>query len=270
MGRILVIEDNWTNLDLMIYLLEAFGHEPMKATSGQAGLELARRELPDLIICDVHMPNMDGYEVARHLKNHPTLSTIPLIAVTAFAMVGDRDKVLAAGFDGYISKPIVPETFVSDVEAYLQPIQRAAPRQPAPITAGEALPPRMTDKNITILVVDNSAINRALARSTLEPAGYCVVEARNVQECLGLARESPPDLILSDVHMPVATGYDLLKAVKTDEQLKDIPFVLITSTSQYEMGNRYEGHPVEADDFIFRPIEPQFLLAKIESCLKKS
>ncbi len=118
-GRILVIEDNPANLELMTYLLKAFGHIALTAGDGAEGIEAARRQTPDLIICDVHMPRMDGYEVARRLKEHPHLRRIPLIAVTALAMVGDRDKLLAAGFDGYIDKPIVPELFAKQIEAFL-------------------------------------------------------------------------------------------------------------------------------------------------------
>src|SRR5260370_23035701 len=115
-ARILIIDDNHPNLELRAYLLSAFGHTPLTAHDGAEGLEAARRETPDLIVCDVHLPNMDGYEVARRLKRHPSLRYTPLLAVTALAMVGDRDKVLAAGFDGYIPKPIVPEIFVMQVE----------------------------------------------------------------------------------------------------------------------------------------------------------
>lgn len=134
MTCILVIEDNATNLELMTYLLQAFGHTPLSAGDGETGLEIARREIPDLIICDVQMPGIDGYEVARRLKSDPALRAIPLVAVTALAMVGDRDKVLAAGFDGYIAKPIDPETFVRQAEAFLQPGQRAA-SQPEPLAS---------------------------------------------------------------------------------------------------------------------------------------
>ena len=119
-ARILIIEDNPTNLDLMTYLLQAFGHAPLTAWDGEEGLEAACREAPDLIICDVQLPKVDGYEIARWLKSHPHLCTLPLVAVTALAMVGDRDKVLAAGFDGYIAKPISPDTFVGEVEEFLQ------------------------------------------------------------------------------------------------------------------------------------------------------
>jgi CheY-like chemotaxis protein len=118
--RILVIEDNPTNLALMTYLLKAFGHTPLAAHDGEQGVEMALRMNPDLILCDLALPKLDGYGVARRLKAEPSLKGVPLIAVTASAMVGDRDKVITMGFDGYISKPITPETFVGEVESYLQ------------------------------------------------------------------------------------------------------------------------------------------------------
>ena len=118
-GRILVIEDNPQNLELMSYLLRAFGHVVVSASDGAEGLDLVGREMFDVIICDVHLPKFDGYEVVRRLKKDSVLRRIPVVAVTALAMVGDRDKVLAAGFDGYIDKPIAPEMFVKQVEAFM-------------------------------------------------------------------------------------------------------------------------------------------------------
>lgn len=117
--RILVIEDNPANLELMGYLLRCSGHEVLVATDGQAGLELAQVEAPELIICDIQMPHMTGFEVALHLKADDHLRHIPLVAITAFAMVGDRERVLAGGFDGYLAKPIDPESFVAQIEAFL-------------------------------------------------------------------------------------------------------------------------------------------------------
>jgi CheY-like chemotaxis protein len=119
-ARILVIEDNAANLELITYLLKAFGHTTIVARDGEEGLRIARTRLPDLILCDLALPKLDGYEVARQLKADPALKEIPLIAVTASAMAGDRDKVIAAGFDGYIRKPITPETFVGEVESHLR------------------------------------------------------------------------------------------------------------------------------------------------------
>ena len=118
-SRILVIEDNATNMELMTYLLTAFGHIAIEARDGEEGVATALRTVPDLILCDLALPKLDGFGVARRIKTEPTLRGVPLIAVTASAMVGDRDKVIAIGFDGYITKPITPETFVAEVESYL-------------------------------------------------------------------------------------------------------------------------------------------------------
>src|SRR6516165_7555623 len=104
--QILVIEDDPASLELMGYLLRAFGYTPITVGTGEEGLEAARDAFPDLIVCDIQLPGVDGHDVARQLKGDPILRTVPLVAVTALAMVGDRDRVLAAGFDGYISKPL--------------------------------------------------------------------------------------------------------------------------------------------------------------------
>jgi CheY-like chemotaxis protein len=117
--RILVIEDNPANLELMTYLLKAFGHTTIVARDGEEGVGAALRTAPDLILCDIALPKVDGYGVALRLRAEASLNHVPLIAVTASAMVGDRDKVISSGFDGYISKPIAPETFVDEVMAYL-------------------------------------------------------------------------------------------------------------------------------------------------------
>ena len=126
-SRILVIEDNPTNLELMTYLLNAFGHTTLTAGDGLAGVEAALREVPDLILCDLALPRLDGFGVVRRLRAEPSLRGVPVVAVTASAMVGDRDKVIATGFDGYISKPITPETFVAEVESYLPEGKRPWP-----------------------------------------------------------------------------------------------------------------------------------------------
>lgn len=119
MARVLLIEDNLTNLELMAYLLTAFGHSLIVATDGIEGVALAQSEQPQIVVCDIQLPSIDGFEVARQIKRSPQLAAIPLVAVTALAMVGDRDRILSGGFDGYISKPIDPETFVAQVEHFL-------------------------------------------------------------------------------------------------------------------------------------------------------
>jgi CheY-like chemotaxis protein len=119
MAQILLIEDNPTNLQLMAYLLRSLGHEVWEATNGTEGIALARNR-PDLILSDIQMPGVDGFEVARLVKSDPDLADLPLVAVTALAMVGDEERIRSVGFDGYISKPIEPQTFVSDLAAFLK------------------------------------------------------------------------------------------------------------------------------------------------------
>ncbi len=120
-ARVLLIEDNRPSLELMSYLLQAFGHTPMEALNGVDGLEILRTERPDLVVCDIDLPRLDGYTLAGRAKADPATRDIPLVAVTALAMVGDRDRALRAGFDGYLTKPIEPETFVQELERYLIP-----------------------------------------------------------------------------------------------------------------------------------------------------
>lgn len=265
MSRILIIEDNPTNLQLMSYLLRAFGHTPLEAEDGEEGLALARREALDLIICDMALPKLDGYEVARQLKGDAVLREVPLVAVTAFAMVGDREKVLAAGFDGYIAKPINPQTFVAEVEAFLPSAQHGTARSPHAMTAA---PETTVPHRATILMVDNTFDNVSVVRAALEPFGYQTLAASGVAEGLALARQHLPDLILSDVDIAGESGYALIQAVKDDPQLRSIPFVFISSTNWIEM-DLATALRVGAADFITRPIEPQVLLKKIEGYLKK-
>ena len=120
-ARILIVEDNAPNRELMSYLLTAFGHRIFAVETAHDGVHLGGRLAPDLIVCDVHVADLDGFELARRFRAEPLTATVPLIAVTALAMFGDRERILAAGFDGYLTKPIDPETFVRQIEDFLPP-----------------------------------------------------------------------------------------------------------------------------------------------------
>lgn len=267
-AHILVIEDNPPNLELMNYLLQAFGHKTTVAMDGEEGLTALQASTPDLILCDIQLPRVDGYEVAKRVKSHPVQRRIPLVAVTAYAMVGDRDRILTAGFDGYIPKPIVPESFIGQVDAFLRSDQRTSFTPPAQETAELTGPPiKPMAYQATLLVVDNSAVNRSIARSSLESFGYRIVEATSVQEALKLANEVHPELILSDLHMPLESGFDLLHAVRADMNLKATPFVIISSTVWKEQ-DKAEGLAFGVNSFVLRPIEPEALLIEINRVLK--
>jgi len=119
MKRILVIEDNEANMYLIKFMLEKSGYEVIGAETGTAGVELAIKEKPDLILMDVQLPDIDGLEATRRIRASEADGHIPIVALTSFAMAGDREKALAAGCTGYIEKPINPETFIAEIEKYL-------------------------------------------------------------------------------------------------------------------------------------------------------
>lgn len=117
--RILLIEDNEQNRYLVTFLLQASGWEVVHAPDGPAGLALAAESEPSLILLDIDLPGMDGYAVARALRADPRFGSVPVVAVTSYAMSGDRERCLEAGCNGYLEKPIDPQLFAAQVEAFL-------------------------------------------------------------------------------------------------------------------------------------------------------
>jgi two-component system cell cycle response regulator DivK len=124
----LIIEDDSPSLVLVQYLLHCAGHRTIFAVDGREGVRVALQEGPDLVICDLQLPLLSGFEVVERLRAEPQWRCVPVIAVTASSMLGDRERVMRAGFDGYISKPIVPETFVADVEAFVAAARTSGPQ----------------------------------------------------------------------------------------------------------------------------------------------
>lgn len=118
--HILLIEDNEQNRYLVTYLLQARGWEASHAADGPQGLVLAAEVDPALILLDIQLPGMDGYAVARALRENPRLDAIPVVAVTSYAMPGDRERCLASGCDGYLEKPIDPQTFAAQAESFIR------------------------------------------------------------------------------------------------------------------------------------------------------
>jgi two-component system, cell cycle response regulator DivK len=127
-GNILLIEDNDQNRYLVTFLLEAHRYTVLPAADGALGIELAGHFPLRLILLDIQLPTLDGYAVARALRSNPALATVPIVAVTSYAMAGDREKAIAAGCNGYIEKPINPDTFVAEIERYLDPAREEKDR----------------------------------------------------------------------------------------------------------------------------------------------
>lgn len=119
MKRVLVVEDNPANMHLIDFILSNSGFEVIKAMSGEEGVDLALQHRPDLVLMDVQLQGIDGLEATRRIRSNEHDRRIPIVALTSFAMTGDRERALAAGCTGYIEKPINPDTFVLEVEAHV-------------------------------------------------------------------------------------------------------------------------------------------------------
>jgi two-component system cell cycle response regulator DivK len=119
MIRILVAEDNAVNRELLRELLEARGYTVLEARNGQEALQMIEETKPELLLLDIGMPVLDGFGVIRRIRENPSLAPLPVVAVTAYAMRGDREKILASGFDGYLSKPLNPSSLTEELDRLL-------------------------------------------------------------------------------------------------------------------------------------------------------
>ncbi|MFT6398835.1 MAG: two-component system cell cycle response regulator [Bradymonadia bacterium] len=263
---ILVVEDNVANLRLITYLLSSCGYDVLQANDGLPALALLRTQVVDLVVCDVGLPVMDGHAVVAAVRADPQLRDLPIIAVSALAMVGDREKIMRSGFDGYISKPIVPEAFVDGIEIYLPAHTRVARVAVPPARPTPAAAPRTPQTKGVILVVDDISNNLRFLRSVFEPSGYRVLSAHTAEEALQLIRQFLPDLILSDLHLGDENDFDFIDAVKADPLMASIPFVFISSTTKKQSIARL-ARQHGATRFLFRPMGPDALLSEVHELM---
>jgi two-component system, cell cycle response regulator len=266
-ARILLVEDTAYSLQLMTYLLSAHEHTVVEAVTGEQAIELASATPPDLVVMDLQLPGIDGYETLTALRSMSDLDGVPVVAVTSFAMVGDRDRALHAGFDHYMTKPIDPESFVEEINTRLPEALRGRDRpQPGmePASAPEPASGPNGHYGADILILDDSLLNQTLLRSILEPHGYRVRTASSVSEAIAATDLVRPDLVLSDVHVGSESGVELLSHLRAVPMLTVVPFAFLSATTDWQ-------NPILGDGkapFIRRPIEPSDLLDEVRALLR--
>ncbi len=260
---VLVIEDSVESAVLMAYLLKSFGCRALVAPDGEAGVSLALQHQPDLVLCDIQLPGIDGFEVVRRLRQAPDLTKVPMVALTAQAMAGDDERILERGFDAYMAKPIDLQAFGALVRQHL-PRRTTAGGATAAVAAPAAAAPQQA--LATILALDDMRLNLELKRGLLEPHGYCVLTAETMGQALALARERLPQLIISDVGMQHGDGFEFITALKADPALQHIP-VLFLSSTHWDEASRERGLALGAARYLRRPLDSQLLLAEIRALL---
>ncbi len=259
MARILVVEDSPDIRALVQMLLESAGHEVSTASDGQEGVRAARSVHPDLILMDLSLPVLSGWEATRAIKADPVTSRIPVIAVTAHAMQGDRERALAAGCDGFVAKPIDEETLASLVSSFLE-ASGSGRAEPAAAKPGAAT----DDGSGRVLVVDDQSEVAEVLTADLEAEGLQVVCASTAAEALELFRKDPAfDLAVVDVVLGQDTGYELTsQLIATSSEY--LPVLLVTAGTI----DRERGYAAGADDFIGKPIESKELRARARSLIR--
>ena len=201
--KILVIDDDIVFLDLINSRLIKEGYIVYTANSGEKGLRKAKQILPDIIILDIVMPDIDGWTVYKKLKNTPLLSEIPVIIVT----IGDYQKMAKDfGVVDFLSKPINWNVLSGILEKY-----------------------KTITSNRHILIVDDDVTTRIILNKMLIKDGWRVAEAENGKDAIQRIKDEKPELILLDLLMPVMDGFELLKILQADDSMKGIPIIVITS-----------------------------------------
>ena len=193
---------------------------------------------------DLGLPDMDGWQALNELRAEPGAADLRVVAFTAHAMVGDRERALAAGFDGYLSKPIDFATFADSVAGFL-PMSRERP---------------------LILAVDDEPANLALLRKLLTRQGYDVVEAVDGLSALSAVAEHQPDLVCLDVMMPGLDGIEVCQRLRRQPEYAGLPILLLTALDRTE--DKARGLEAGANDFLSKPFDESELSARLRSLLR--
>lgn len=265
-ARVLIVEDNQANMDLMTYLLTAFGHIPLGAGDGLQGVAMARELLPDLIICDIHLPRLDGYGVVAQLKADPATAAIPVLAASALPVSDGGAALRAAGFDGHLPKSLEPDTLIPSLETFLPAALRGQPPQTGGRADNDTQPAGETPR-ARLLLLDAAPDDCGLVASILSHYGYAVTVAADAGQADHCARQQF-DLILcdADTTQPRHTAFLPLVLARHQAAWAGVPLVLITS-SRDDPTDGLLPPGVAPALLLAHPLEPQELARALEGCL---
>ncbi len=274
---ILIVEDNPANMDLMVYLLGAYGYRTLSAWNGEQGVALARSERPDLVLCDLQLPKLDGHGVLRQLKADPATRAIPVLAASAQPAEDGGAALLAAGFDGWLAKTFEPEELMPALEAWLPAPLR--PGQPPP-TDGGAAPAAGQDASpgpaarddaspgagpgARVLLLDAAPTSRGLLATILAQLGYTLTVAASAGQAEACAGQ-PFDLVLCDCDSDDVAALQDFPAAALRRYAR-LPLIVLrpamdVGVAWVPCGRLYPAR------LLAHPIEPRQLADEIATCL---
>jgi CheY-like chemotaxis protein len=261
-ATILVVDDQPVVLETLCQLLQD-EYEVLCATSGAEALELAWSQAPDLVLLDVIMPGLDGFQVCEQLKADPRSADLPVVFLTEWSRPGGEERGLQAGAIDYIPKPINPAVVkarVRNVLAFQRQDRRVGPARQ------DGLPgaPRRRATEALILLVEDDPHIRTLLSGRLEAQGVRVAAVPSARAALDFLAQAQPALILSDAVMPGMDGFQLCQAVKAEAQWREIPFAILTSLSR---DLRERSTQAGADSYLFKLAEDRIFQVRVKLLL---
>lgn len=269
--KVLVVDDQPVNVKLLSALLLSAGYEVFKAYNGEEALKLAHEGGPDVILLDIMMPGMDGYEVTRRLKEDPETRIIPVVLVTALEAVEDKVRGLDAGADEFLSKPVNQAELLTRVRslAKLKRLQdELRSRSEAAGTEGIGPEEAARPDKETVLIVEDDLRAARMYSTVISAAGYDTMVAMDAEGAMGILKDTRPGVILLDIMLPDTDGLELLGRLKAEPDTDDIPVIMITALSDLE--TKVKGIETGADDYLVKPIDSQELIARVRASLRKN
>jgi two-component system, cell cycle response regulator len=272
--RILIVDDDPLNIKLMKAKLPAERYETLSASNGQQAIEIADHDLPDLILLDVMMPDMDGFAVSRSLKNNPNTLEIPIILVTALEGLDDKINGLETGADEFLTKPVNTIELLSRINSLLRLKQyrdqlalRSQSEKTFTPCAGQ--PDKLGDLPYPpkILLVEDNELDTKIFKGFFQDQGYELECVKTGEEAQALLLWKSFDLILLDVLLPGLDGFEICRQLKNDKQTRDLQIILITCLPDLE--NKIKGIELGADDYLVKPVNRQELQARMKVLLTK-
>jgi CheY-like chemotaxis protein len=293
MPTALIVEDSPDARYLLRAILQGSGYRVLEAADGAQALEIARGETPDVVISDVAMPAMDGFELCRAWMQDPALRQVPFVFYSATYLEPDHERLaLDLGARRYLVKPQEPEIFLRQLAMVLVEHREGALgtsgapsmsdqefrerhqylrfRKKSLMPSGTFSMPALAAKEprARALVVDDNPAGRRLLRALLEGSGYQVVEAADGMEALKAARHKPPDVVISDVLMPNLDGFSLCWHWMGDPRLRDVPFVFYSAAFAEAEHERFAAD-LGAACFIPKPTEPEPFFEQLHRVLER-
>lgn len=246
-ARILVVDDNPLNRKLACDLLLLEGYNVQACEDAmQAQALLAEGSPPDLVLMDIALPDIDGLTLTRRIKADPRFATMPVVAMTAFAMKGDEAKALAAGCSGYISKPIDTRRFPTQVAEVL--------------AAVPAKPP------MRIMIVEDHRVDLKLFGASAELLGHLVFDSGSAEQALESLAASAPDVVLLDLNLPGIDGLAFLRRIRADPKTCGLPVVAVTAYPEHY--HREALLEAGCDGYLTKPVSLQVLQQALEEACR--